>query len=152
MKRWLLIVMVGGFLGLTSCAAWTTIQGVTPIYPKAWQSIGGVPASVSSLQPTFRWEAATESDAQYDFIMYESHKIQGDWAIGREVYYRQGLNKPEHALGIVLQPNTAYYWSVRIRHREGVTPWSAFVYNVAAIGGGGSAIRYPFFIFETPEK
>lgn len=158
MKRlfWLLAVVI---LGLTACA-WKTIDGLTPVHPKARLTYWNMePPTVGSLRPTFRWEPVTEPDARYDFIIYESHKIPApsllteDWAIGKEVYYRQGFEEPEHELEVPLQPNSAYYWSVRVRRGENVSDWSRFAYTrcVPAYGGCDKA-DLPFFIFKTPDN
>jgi len=148
LSRWILAVL----LALVACST-VTIHGVTPISPEPgsfdWT---GRPTAVESLQPTFRWEPVDERDARYDFVIYESHSVLFA-AVGREVYYREGLTEPEHTLEVPLQPNREYYWSVRVRRGEEVSEWSRFDYTQVP---GGCAMRrqeeYPLFWFRTPRK
>lgn len=155
MRRWLWVI-AGGFLGLTACGR-ATIHGVTPIYPK----VGLRPPTVESLRPTFRWEPVAEPDARYDFITYESHELaRWEWAIGKEVYYREGLKEAEHKLEVLLQPNRAYYWSMRVRRGEIISDWSRFDYSeylgcfpsYIPLAGCGEKYEFPFFLFRTPAK
>ncbi len=155
MKRWLWVI-AGGFLGLAACSfPVMKIHGVNPTYPIAWDPILGLPR-VTFLRPLFTWEPA-DPGVQYDFIIYESHYIGSsftEWAIGREVYYREGLKEPHHELEVPLQPNRAYYWSVRVRHGETVSDWSRFDYTrcdtMARIRCDTE--EYPFFMFKTPSN
>jgi hypothetical protein len=124
----------------------TRIHGVTPISPKAQDSF----AAVETLQPTFRWKPAAEGDVRYDFIILESHPHYRE-VVGREVYYREGIQEPEHTLEVSLQPDREYYWSVRVRHGQEVSEWSGsshwqFGYPAAHIWDE------PFFRFRTPSK
>ncbi len=147
LSRWILAVL----LALVACST-VTIHGVTPISPEpgisGWTAR---PTAVESLQPTFRWEPVGERDARYDFVIYESHSVFK--AVGREVYYREGLTEPEHTLEVPLQPNREYYWSVRVRRGEEVSEWSRFDYTKVP---GGYSMRqeeeYPLFWFRTPRK
>ncbi len=155
MKQWL-----GGLavclIGLTGCVI-TQIDPVTPTYPEVCPSY---PCTVDRLTPLFRWEPAVGPDSRYDFIIYEAHEIECpflglayecEWAIGRKVYYRQGLQEPEHTLEVPLQPNREYYWSVRVRDGENVSVWSHFVRE--RLGWGtGSTWEFPFFLFKTPAE
>ncbi len=79
--------------------------------------------------------------------------VYDEWAIGKEVYYREGLTEPEHTLEVPLQPNREYYWSVRVRRGEEVSEWSRFDYTKVP---GGCSMRqeeeYPLFWFRTPRK
>ena len=164
MKQWLWGLAVG-LIGLTGCFfPITQIHGVTPTYPEV------CPASLSlckvdSLTPLFRWTPAYEPDVRYDFIIYEAHEIgcsflallsvECEWAIGREVYYREGLQKPEHTVEISLQPDSEYYWSVRIRYGDNVSSWSRFEYRwvyVTPTLVGQDAWEFPFFLFKTPAE
>ena len=148
LSRWIL----AGLLALAACS-WTTIHGVTPISPEPGiSSWTNRPTTVESLQPTFRWEPVAEQDARYDFIIYESY---GGLiaAVGREVYYREALQEPEHTLKDPLQPKHEYYWSIRVRRRGELSEWSRFDYT--SVPGGCSMRKeevYPFFWFRTPSK
>jgi len=143
-SRWIL----AGLLALVACS-WTTIHGVTPISPEA-----GRDPAVETLQPTFRWEPVAEPDARYDFIIYESYGGVVA-AVGREVYYREGLQAPEHTLEVPLQPKHEYYWSIRVRRRREVSEWSRFDYK-SIVGGCPVFVKtrheHPFFRFRTPSK
>ena len=147
LSRWIL----AGLLALAACST-ATIHGVTPISPKP--GISGWthrPTTVESLQPTFRWEPADERDARYDLIIYESPGFFT--AVGKEVYYREGFQEPEHTVEVSLQANREYYWSVRVRRGQEVSEWSRFDYTFVP---GGCSMRqeeeYPFFLFRTPSK
>ncbi len=169
MKLWRWVL--AGLLALQACG-WigsTTIHGVTPIYPEVSSSY---PTKVDSLQPTFRWEAVTKPDVRYDFIIYERLQIStlgplmpyrgfisvGKFmAIGREVYYREGLEKPEHRVEVPLRPTMLYFWSIRVRRGEDVSEWSRFDARIPEGGWNVSPFRsskeeFPFFMFSTLEK
>ncbi len=142
-SRWIL----AGLLALAACS-WTTIHGVTPISPEA-----GRDPAVETLQPTFRWEPVAEQDARYDFIIYESYGGVIA-AVGREVYYREGLQEPEYTLEDPLQPKHKYYWSIRVRRGEEVSEWSRFDFRpaIGCVPAPRSEHEYPFFRFRTPSK
>ena len=144
LSRWSL----WGLLGLLACSK-TTIHGITPISPIAGLSyVSDQSPVVKSLQPTFRWEPVDERDARYDLIIHESHVLG---AVGREVYYREGLQEPEHTLDVSLQPDREYYWSVRVRRGDQVSEWSRFDYW-QAVGCIINTNEFPFFQFRTPDK
>ncbi len=155
MKRGL-AVLAAGLLGLTSCAWWTNIHGeVTPTSPKAANCFSNGPTRVESVRPAFRWEPVAEPDAQYDFIIFEAHKftLWPWWIIGREVYYREGIPEPEHRLDDPLQPQTYYFWSVRVRREGHVSEWAWVSCTQVALGPhpGGSRTLL-FFILKTPSE
>ncbi len=163
MKLWRWVL--AGLLALQACGVFgsTTIHGVTPIYPEVSSS---TPTKVDSLQPTFRWEAVIEPDVRYDFIIYERRQISalGGWtpyqagfqntfmAIGREAYYREGLEKPEHRVDVPLRPTMRYFWSIRVRRGEDVSEWSRFDARIpqgGCFGEESSKEEFPFFMFST---
>lgn len=148
MKRWswLLAAIV---VALVGCASF---QGVKPIAPAVGNP--AFPSVVDSLQPIFRWEPAPYANATYDFIIYEDIKEESLWegtkhAVGREIYYREGLKAPEHRLEQPLQPDSEYYWSVRLRRGDQVSNWSQYNYTVFL---GTAYIRESNrpFAFKTP--
>ena len=170
MKLWRWVL--AGLLALQACGVIgsTTIHGVTPIYPEISSVFSSYTTKVDSLQPTFRWEAVTKPDVRYDFIIYERLQIStlgplmpdrrfigvGNFmAIGREVYYREGLEKPKHRVEVPLRRTMLYFWSIRVRRGEDVSEWSRFD---ARIPGGGcdpflsTKEEFPFFMFSTLEK
>ncbi len=138
-SRWIL----WGLLAVVACSK-TTVHGVTPIAPEA----GFFPV-VESLQPTFRWEPVADSNARYDFVIFESYDYP---VVGRKVYYREGLQEPEHTLEVSLQPDRKYYWSVRVRHGEHVSEWSRFDFHRPGAYGSQIYEEFPLFRFETPDK
>ncbi len=142
LSRWVLLGLLG-LLGLMACC--TRIHGVTPISPRAKVS----PTAVETLQPTFRWKPAAEGDVRYDFIILESHPYEE--VVGREVYYREGLQEPEHTLEVSLQPDREYYWSVRVRHGQEVSEWSGAAHHIEGYPHGRTWDE-PFFRFRTPSK
>lgn len=146
MKLWRWIPW--SLLTLMACSQ-TTIHGITPILPTAELSYWTRIREVKSLQPTFRWEPVTDSTAHYDFIVLESYGSEA--VVGRIVYYREGLEEPEHTLEVSLQPDREYYWSVRVRRGEEVSKWSRFDYW-ALTAYGRSHYEFPFFRFRTPSK
>ncbi len=156
MKQWLWGLAVG-LIGLAGCTA-TQINGVTPTYPELCPLYL---CTVDRLTPLFRWEPAPGPDPRYDFIIYEAHEIEClfpseayrcEWAIGRKVYYRQGLQEPEHTLEVPLQPNREYYWSVRVRHGENVSAWSHFEFSQVFNLQRSHTSEFPFFLFKTPAE
>ncbi len=146
LSRWVLV----GLLGLMACSI-TRPHGVTPISPRPIAKLS--PTAVETLQPTFRWKPAAEGDVRYDFIILESHphvRHPFNGVVGREVYYREGLQEPEHTLEVSLQPDREYYWSVRVRHGQEVSEWSgaAHYYEIDVV----NIWDEPFFRFRTPSR
>jgi len=156
LKQWLWGLAVG-LIGLAGCST-IKINGVTPTYPEMCPPYL---CTVDRLTPLFRWEPAPGPDPRYDFIIYEAHEIEClfpsdpyrcEWAIGRKVDYRQGLQEPEHTLEVPLQPNREYYWSVRVRHGENVSAWSHFeFFQVFGLRNTHNS-EFPFFLFKTPAE
>ncbi len=149
LSRWIL----WGLLALMACTT-TTIHGITPTSPRAalsWWKGDGTPV-VETLQPTFRWEPVADSNARYDFVIFESYGSRAA-VVGRKVLYQEGLQEPEHTLEVSLQPDREYYWSVRVRRGEEVSEWSRFDHRTAGGGDFRSAYEeFAFFRFRTPNK
>jgi hypothetical protein len=151
MKRGICVFVASAFV-LIGCASFT---GVTPLYPKV--GVPNDPSIVESLQPTFRWKPSAQSEVTYDFIVYEGIKeeslreLRVKRAIGREIYYREGLKETEHKIEEPLKPGTEYYWSVRIRKEQNVSTWSLYNYE-AYLGVTWIKARNCPFIFETPKE
>ena len=148
MKASIRLALLLPFLALLGC---TTYSGVKPIYP----DVGNPkwPTLVDGLQPTFQWEARPDAES-YDFIIYEGIKIQSGLAtkraVGREVYYREGLQGTKHQLEEPLKPASDYYWSVRVRRGSYVSPWSLYNYELFLGTAYMKGTNLPF-IFQTPE-
>lgn len=157
MRRCLWLAALG-FLGLTACTFSTMTVGITPTYPTEWKVLESIP-TVDRDQPIFSWEPAAEPGIRYDFIIYEAHAINpssNEWAIGREFYYREGLEQAEHRLEDPLVPGRAYYWSVRTRRGDTVSEWSRFYLRRSDEGNSTRSESYteefPLFIFKRPSK
>jgi len=96
-------------------------------------------ASVSSLRPTFRWQAFPREgdEAMAPEEMLAVRNVRYDLIIARErnmtpgeiVYWREGLPRNSHTLTKILKADTRYFWSIRARFelngRERVTEWGA---------------------------
>jgi hypothetical protein len=147
----LLFILVAIYLVFAGC---TSFQGIKPVYPEVGNP--NFPKQVDSFQPTFRWEPYPDSHVTYDFIIHEGIKVESAWegtkrSVGREVYYREGLAETEHRIEEALQPDTEYYWSVRIRRGDKVSKWSIYDYTLFLGTGYVEMDNYPF-IFKTPES
>lgn len=154
MKRWI------GFLAfaLSSLTACQTVQGIKPIYPEVGNP--NIPAKVDSLQPTFRWDPPSDVNASYDLIIYEVLNPGTFWQRasrrpGRMVYYRQAIKDTSHTVEETLKPNTEYYWSIRLRQGDKVSPWSTYDHAMFVpvpfgfIHERGTSL---LFLFKTPDK
>lgn len=158
--RWSLFLISAGFLGLTACTHSTTmIVGITPTYPIEWKFLESIP-TVDRDRPTFSWQPAANPNLRYDFIIYEAHAIgpsSNEWAIGKELYYREGLEQAEHQLEDPLMPGRTYFWSVRTRRGDAVSEWSRFSLRRCDMGKVAGppechTEEFPFFIFKRPPK
>ena len=78
--------------------------------------------------------------------------VYDEWAIGKEVYYREGLKESKHELEVPLQPDRAYYWSVRVRRGGDVSDWARFEFTRFQPYKGRVKTEFPFFMFKTPSK
>ena len=101
-------------------------KGVTPITPKVSQS--GFP-TVGSLTPEFRWKPCPKQGVSYDFILYEAATYTLDqfapiYMKGRIAAYAEGLTESRWQPETPLQPDTRYFWSVRMRDGDTVSHWS----------------------------
>lgn len=164
MKHWWLVTL--SIFGLSGCVGYGGVfyETVYTVYPQAEQperfaTDSYRPPVIDSLKPTFRWRPVNEPqgpDDRYDILIHEAYRNSAvEWAIGREVYYRLGLDALEHTLEIQLEPDRAYYWAVRIRRDEKPTSeWSRFVYlsGCTFLGSACSTVGFPFFLFITPAR
>ena len=146
--KWILLIC---WVILIGC---TTFKGLNPVYPAVGNP--NYPKMVDSLQPTFCWESSPEPGVIYDLIVYEGIKEESFWkgtkrAVGREVYYREGLKATEHKIEESLMPGTEYYWSLRIRRGQKVSDWSVYDYFLFLGSGYVNKNNYPFG-FKTPKK
>lgn len=91
---------------------------------------------VESTDPILRWAPSPMLDVTYDVAIYEAYdstwrKINFDlltgkkrWRRGRLLLYAQDLTAPTFKPDVLLQPNTTYVWSVRLRRGDAVSTWS----------------------------
>lgn len=149
MKRYTIITVLSVilFLGCTS------FKGIKPIYPAVGNP--NMPKAVDSLTPTFRWEPSKEPGVTYDFVVYEGIKEETfrkgtKRAVGRQIYYREGLTGTEHVIEEPLNPDSEYYWSVRTRIGDAVSQWSIYDYTLFLGTAYMHAGNAPF-IFRTPK-
>lgn len=107
----------GNLRTLDSQPARVSIDSLNPLL--AWQPR---PAAGDARVPA-PWAGAT--DVRYDLRIWN----ELDGAPGAIVYERLGLVMPEHRVELALAPQSAYYWSVRMRYtvdgRPRATRWSA---------------------------
>ncbi|HQR10705.1 MAG TPA: hypothetical protein PLW68_05195 [Casimicrobiaceae bacterium] len=107
--------------------AMASVQSLTPTL--AWD---GTPTRIADRSPP--WAQAKSESIQYDLRIWNAFEDAPD-AI---VYERFGLERPEHQVESALDPNSTYFWSVRLRyeidHHPRATRWSAT--NVPAFATG----------------
>ena len=145
MNRWICILIIV-LLGISGC--WSH-SGLKPIYPVAMTT----PVEVDDVQPTLRWKPVSESNVTYDVIIYDvitAKAAAKPRAIGKVVYYREGIKESQHKIEDPLNPNTEYFWSVRFRSGEKVSAWSTFSYFVYFGVASASGKNVPFML-KTPE-
>jgi hypothetical protein len=134
-------------------AACTTFHGVKPLDPA--QGNPSWAPEIETLQPTLRWTPADAPATTYDLAIYEG-VIEGDFWHGEKrvpggrVYYREGLPAPEHRLEQQLEEGKHYFWSVRTRNGETVSPWSTYDWKLFLVLGWRFVYNAPFR-FRTPD-
>ena len=157
-----IFALIVGTLGFVACV---THQPLTPIYPQA-QVIPEFPTPVDSLQPILKWKPLSERNMTYDVIIYEGVRVQiphyflGTKLVeryenkpmpGKVVYYREDIKEAHHRIEEPLKPNAEYFWSIRTRKGDNVTPWATLDYSVF-YGIGHAAGKNVPFTFKTPES
>jgi len=154
MKTRMLILTISLLL-LSGC---NTFHGVTVISPKVGDPRN--PTKAESLQPILQWKASSQTDGTYDVTIYEGIVIattldelrgQVKRAVGKMVYYREGIKETNHKVEEPLKPNHEYYWSVRVRQGDQVSQWSQYDYFLFA-GVGYVKGEHLTFSFKTPKK
>lgn len=65
------------------------------------------------------------------------------------VDYQQGLTKPDYRPGMALEPDTKYFWTVRLRHDGIVSNWTSMSYFQFLVFAAKSGVT-PWFGFSTP--
>ena len=126
----------------SGCVAWTHVNGVKPTYP----TVGILDATVDSLQPELKWES--ESAGQlYDLAIWNTIKVDDVHEPRKIIYERYGLSGNAHKIEIMLEPDGAYFWSVR---KSASVEWSDVSVHFISVLGSGKITR--MFYFKTPGK
>jgi len=149
------------FIGLLSACRATGVQGLDPLSPT--QLGVDVFPDIDTLHPTFEWKPfpGDEDEALFGAGLARVRNARYDLIVLRatadleKVYERLGLEETEHRIEIDLEPDTAYYWSVRTRFtidgKTRVTPWSTLGPLGALNARRTATVPNPFlFRFETP--
>ena len=126
-------------------------SGVTPLAPEVHTS--GF-TDVGSLTPEFSWKGSSRSDVTYDLVIYEAATyttsgVMDSYSRGRLAQYVEGLPATTWRPKEPLNPDTKYYWSVRMRDGDKVSSWtthSHFTFMLIASSSGYGQ----WFQFETP--
>lgn len=100
--------------------------GVTPTGPAS--STSGFPV-VATTRPEFRWEGCGLSGARYDVAVYRAAaynigSVKDLFTRGHLAAYVEDLATPYWTPEIPLDPDTRYFWSVRMRDGDTVSAWS----------------------------
>jgi len=141
-----LALCAGILVPFTGCVAWTSVNGISPVYPKR----GFLTAPrVDSLQPELKWKGGDESK-RYDLAIWNTILVDNGNGVQepqapKMIYQKTGLSGTAHKVEIILEPQTWYFWSVR---ETGKVIWSTESVNVAALGNTASDSSY--FGFKTP--
>jgi hypothetical protein len=134
---------------------YTTIKPISP-HNLFGLFIPFVPVVVDSLQPVFKWQAASPG-LTADLAIWEAVKSHpgGNYDIrGRLVYHKEGLTGEEHRLDKPLDPDTTYFWSIK---PTGTTAWATATFQNQTIGilpgssSGSQTISGCFFLIQTPK-
>lgn len=115
---------------------------------------------VASNQPVLQWQKSLNTSATYDVIVFERLDAEDVQAYGglnpdyastmKEVYYSENIQGARYQLPALLKPNTTYYWAVRTRSGDKVSPWSTS--EVAMPVDSGEYEAKKMFEFRTPER
>lgn len=89
------------------------------------------------LKPNFSWQASEQTDISYDFVVFENARYflpaSGYAAAsvpGAMVLYKEGLKTPTYQVVNELEPDSKYFWSVRLRRNNTVSTWTRFNYSI----------------------
>lgn len=152
-RAFVLLVSIAG------CIAVPKFQGLSPISPSTGNP--SFTTTVESLQPDLSWEKDSTADATYDLIIWRAvgerfsfneamgKKDSSRMVQGAKVYYVEGLKETTHKLAATLDPDTYYFWSVRVRRGDKVGDWSFYNYDMVTSGGSYTMRNSPYR-FKTP--
>jgi len=141
-------------------------KAIAPETPSTYRRV----ETVDTLQPELKWEGTSVPDnvpgrtwelCIWDTSGSKSTYIGGAGMVGSPsrystpwgtpVYARTGITSNSHRVEQPLKPDTIYYWSVRSRIGDTVSPWASYFQAVIVVGlGAGSAGNVPF-AFKTPK-
>ena len=126
-------------------------RGVTPMSPEVTSFRG--PPRIETLRPKFQWNPSSDPEVTYDLVIYEAvaYNPAGMSAHmkGRVARYQEDLQEPSWQCGTPLKPDTHYFWSVRLRRGDVVSPWSTQGHNIFLIVVASRAFGQ-WFEFVTP--
>lgn len=127
------LACIAMLFGLTGCASSSFVSGLDPIHPPMPMLL--VP-KVDSLQPTLSWEPFpggydrksdpdgsldSVTDVTYELKIWSAELFYGETHAADIVppadgtYVQTRLLDAQHTVGKSLQPDTAYFWTVRAR-------------------------------------
>ncbi|VAW59689.1 hypothetical protein MNBD_GAMMA11-2176 [hydrothermal vent metagenome] len=128
-------------IALASC---TTYHGLAPLSPDRV-------ATTAEISPYFKWKPSDKKSVKYDFIIY-AVSWKGDTALpGESIYYKEGLNNPEHKIDFKLELGKSYLWAVRVRDGDTVEAWSKFDFSAYYIFGYAQ-LRNHLYLLEVISK
>lgn len=139
--------------------------GLRPEYPEVSEDY----VEVNSIQPTFSWtpleptpdvsstaskSATVIADVTYDVKIWRTDEDHYPLNL---VYRREGIVVASHRVGMPLEPNTNYVWSVRARFTVGgkirVNQWGAIKENFCDFERAYSLIPSScYYRFKTPNS
>ena len=123
------------------------------------------PAPVKSIRPTFRWKTPS-ADQKVDLIIWDAAETAGrlqrsvtiapgatpQFVKGEMVFYKEGIEGGELQIDKDLDPNTVYFWSIRV---TGTENWTGFEHSTShlaiLVGRVGTASESGYFLFKTPK-
>lgn len=104
-------------VAISGCIAYSRYTNIQPISPKPNSMRIYAPKSVNSLNPEFKWKAA--SDQKVDLAIWEAHKPPWGGPVtqysikGQMIYYREGIVGGSHQIQSNLNPDSVYFWSIK---------------------------------------
>lgn len=101
--------------------------GVIPISPPSEKENF---ESVSSLEPVFSWQPSPVAGVTYDFVIhralpYKQKGFESSYVHGPIIEWATELTEPRYTLKKPLDPDSKYFWSVRLRKGDVVSDWSS---------------------------
>lgn len=136
---------------LPGCVVWHS--GVRPIEPPVQTFLPG--STVNLLKPTLTWEpsdlekSSEVEDLRYSLIVFRIPSFFSRQTVTD--YENKDIRVTSHTLETSLEPNTQYYWRVRVIYKkkgqEIIEDWNGF--NQFSLFTGMLSSGNPYF-FKTP--